>query len=241
MSAKGWIRSFTPPILWESLRQLRDGGGRHPVAWEYVPDGWAYARNHPEVRGWNVEEVLNVYRAKWPRFVSLTQDTGSLGFAHESDLRSRDDVFSHNVVMSFAYALALASRSSDTLSMLDWGGGIGHYYLLAKAVLHGVAIDYHCKDMPLFAEYGAQLLPEQHFYSTDACLGRAYDLVMAGTSVHYAEDWQGLFSRLARATRRYLYIANIPTIAGSRFLRFCPAALRLRLQHGIPRLVSQSR
>ena len=212
MSVNERLKLFIPPILFSLRKELRGIRRKSPPAWEYTPEGWAYARRHPEVRGWNVEEVLDVYKAKWPTFVSLTQDTGPLGFVHESDLNTRTDIPSHNVVMSFAYNLALASHSLDTVTMLDWGGGIGHYYLLAKALLPDVDIEYHCKDLPLLAEYGAKLFPEQHFYSDESCLERSYDLVMANTSIHYAEDWQGLLSRLARAAKRYLYIANIPTV-----------------------------
>jgi putative methyltransferase (TIGR04325 family) len=185
---------------------------RASVEWDYIPEGWAYADSHPEVKGWNVLDVLEVYKRKWPKFVAMVQETGPLGVAHESDLTTNEDIKNHNTIITFAYVLALAAHKRDALSMLDWGGGIGHYCLLAQTLLRDVKIDYHCKDVPLLAEYGRQLFPEQHFYADESCLECTYDFVMASTSMHYSEEWQTLLQRLTGATRDYLYIANLPIV-----------------------------
>jgi putative methyltransferase (TIGR04325 family) len=207
MNAKKFIKLLTPPVLIELMRWFRSGGS---VEWAYIPEGWTYAETHPEVKGWNVPEVLEVYQRKWPRFVTMARGTGPLGLSHESDLTSNANIYSHNTIMTFAYALALAAHRLDTLSMLDWGGGIGHYYLLAQSLLPNVQIDYYCKDVPILAEYGAQLFPEQHFYTDESCLKRTYHFVVASVSMHYTEDWQGLLASLAQATQRYLYVAHLP-------------------------------
>lgn len=201
---------MVPPLLLRIARCFRRG--ESAITYEYIPEGWPYAERHPEVKGWNVWDVLEVQRGKWPRFASLLEGTSPLGIAHESDLSFNEDIGSHNVIMAFAYAITLAAHRLDTLSMLDWGGGIGHYYLLARAVLPDVEIDYHCRDVPLLADYGAQLLPGQHFYADESCLGRQYDFVMASTSLHYSEDWQRVLAGLAGATRGYLYITRLPTV-----------------------------
>lgn len=180
--------------------------------WEYIPEGWAYAKTHREIRGWNVPDIVEVYKRKWPRFVSLTAGSGPLGIAHESDLKTDIDINGHNTIMSFAYSVSLAAHKLDLLTMLDWGGGIGHYYLLAQAVLPEVKIEYHCKDMPLLSQYGAKLFPDQHFYTDESCLEHTYDFVMASTSLHYTEDWQRILSGLSKTTKRYLYIAHLPIV-----------------------------
>ena len=216
---KATLRDLTPPILWRAVRKLRavlvgeDHSEPKAREWEYIPEGWSYARTHPEVKGWNVQDVLETYKQKWPRFVTMVQGTGPLGVAHESDLATNADIHSHNTMMAFAYALALAARHKDALSMLDWGGGIGHYYLLAQALLPDVRIEYHCKDVPLLAEYGARLFPDQRFYADESCLERTYDFVLASASLHYSEDWRRVLAGLARATGGYLYITRLPTVA----------------------------
>jgi putative methyltransferase (TIGR04325 family) len=211
--SKEFIKLITPPLLVKLLQRLRDGARTASgVEWEYIPEGWKYAETHPAVKGWNVQDILETYKRKWPKFVNVARGTAPLGIAHESELASQTDMISHNTIMSFAYVVALAAHRAEKLSMLDWGGGMGHYCVLTQSLLPGVEIDYHCKDVPMLAEYGAQLLPDQHFYTDEACLGQKYDLVMASTSLHYTQDWQRLLAGLAAAARRYLYIANLPVV-----------------------------
>jgi putative methyltransferase (TIGR04325 family) len=211
---KGACRLLCPPLLWRAasaLRRLsRAGPVTVPPEWQAVPEGWDYARTHPEVKGWNVGAIAEVYARKWPAFEALTAGTGPLGVAHESDLTTRTDWAAHNTVMVFAYALALACRGRNRVSMLDWGGGIGHYCRLARALAPGVEIEYHCRDVPLLAAQGARLFPDQHFHGDDACFDRTYDFVLASTSLHYSRDWRDTVRRLARATAGRLLVTRLP-------------------------------
>lgn len=211
MPLKNMIKLITPPVLINMIKRLQDRYGSR-IEWEYIPGGWDYARRHPEIKGWNVPDVLEAYKKKWPKFAAMVQGTGPLGISHESFLSTGEDIYSHNEIITFAYVLTLATRHKDRFSMLDWGGGIGHYYLLSQSLLPGLEIDYHCKDVPVLCEYGIKLFPQQHFHTDDSCFKRAYDLVLASTSMHYTEDWQGLLRRLAGTTKGYLYIANLPSV-----------------------------
>lgn len=209
---KNIIKDWIPPFIWKSLSKRYHHRNIGFTEWEYIPDGWTYAQTHPEVKGWNIQDILETYQQKWPQFVQIVQGTESLGVAHESALTKNEDIYSHNTIMAFAYALTLACRHKDRLSMLDWGGGIGHYLLLAQGLLPGVEIEYHCKDVPVLVEHGATLFPNAHFYTDRVCLERPYDFVMASASIHYSEDWQKLLQQLANVTSSYLYIANLPTV-----------------------------
>lgn len=210
---KHFLQELTPPILLRAAYKLLNRiAPQKPIEWEYIPEGWAYAKTHHEVKGWNVQDILDKYKKKWPHFIEKAKGINSLGFVHESNLTTNSNIHDHNTIMTFAYALALAAQNLKTLSLLDWGGGIGHYALLSKALLPDIPIDYHCKDVPKLANYGAKLFPQYHFYTDDSCFARSYDFVMASTSIHYIENWQALFASLARVTSRYLYIANLPTV-----------------------------
>ena len=206
-----WIRDWIPPALLRLLRRLRHGR-KAIVEWEALPEGWAYAESHAEVKGWNRPEIVDVYREKWSQFVELVSGTGPLGIAHESTVVQNKDLASHNAMMAFAYVLAQAAHGKESLSLLDWGGGIGHYCLIAQATLPQVDIDYHCKDVPLLADYGTGLLPEQSFYSDESCLDRGYDLVMASASMHYTEEWRQLLRRFVGACQGYVYITSLPIV-----------------------------
>lgn len=200
-------RRFVPPIFIDWFRSLfpRETG------WRYLPDGWQVG-DEVQADGWSAETVLETYREKWPLFVRAVSGPGPLGVAHESSCERRDDMLSHNVVMSFGYVLGLAAQSKPRMSLLDWGGGTGHYYLFAQALFPSLELDYHCKDVASLARFGTALFPEAHFYDTSECLQRSYDLVMASASLLYARDWRALITELAGATGRYLYIANTPMV-----------------------------
>ena len=212
---------LTPPLLASMLQRARSclsrsGNGKPGTSeWEVIPEGWSYAKGHPSVSGWNAPSVLETQLRKWPRFVAMAEGSGPLGFAHESDLSDRHDLASHNAVMSFAYAVSLAAHMRTRISFLDWGGGLGHFFILARRLLPNVQIEYHCKDVPLLADQGARFLPDQHFTSDDGCLDRKYDFVMASTSLHYVEDWRALLARLRAATGDILYVTGLPVVARS--------------------------
>ena len=99
------------------------------------------------------------------------------------------------------------------MSVLDWGGGMGHYALIAHAVLPEVAIDYTVMDLPALCAAGRAVLPEVTFETdAEACLGRRYDLVLASGSLQYAEEWRSLLRRLATASSAWVYLTRLPLV-----------------------------
>ena len=153
--------------------------------WEYVPEGWAR-----QVKGWDAPAVEASYRRRWPEFLAAVRGTGTLGIAHEvpegRPVVTHDPGW-HNVVLTFGYVLARAARG-ERVSVLDWGGGPGHYYALGRALLPELRIDYHSRDLPRLAALGRELLPEATFHDDDSCLEQTYDLVVASDSLQYAPE-----------------------------------------------------
>src|SRR5205814_1473746 len=87
-----------------------------------------------------------------------------LGLNHEApvaEIERAADLSAHNLLVSFGYVLALTARDRDGISVLDWGGGIGHYYALGRALLRGVEIEYTSRDLPLLSARGRELLPRR--------------------------------------------------------------------------------
>jgi putative methyltransferase (TIGR04325 family) len=179
-----------------------------PPHWEYVPEGFAR-----EAKGWNVGAISDAYREKWPSYLAAIEGTNPLGVNHEVPSGQSvgfEDHGAHNMLVSYAYVLALAARRRDRISLLDWGGGVGHYLALSRALVPGVEIDYHCRDVPVLAEHGRELFPEASFYDDDSCLQRSYDLVLASASLQYAPDWKATLAALAGATDGLLYVTRAP-------------------------------
>jgi putative methyltransferase (TIGR04325 family) len=184
-----------------------------PPHWEYVPEGFAR-----QAKGWNVEAISDAYREKWPSYLAAIEGTKPLGVNHEVPCGQSvgfEDHGAHNMLVSYAYVLALAARRRDRISLLDWGGGVGHYLALSRALVPGVEIDYHCRDVPVLVQHGRELFPEATFYDDDSCLERSYDLVLASASLQYAPDWKATLAALAGATDGLLYVTRAPVAVRS--------------------------
>jgi putative methyltransferase (TIGR04325 family) len=176
--------------------------------WEYVPEGFTR-----QAKGWNVQAISDAYREKWPSYLAAIEGTKPLGVNHEVPSGQSvgfEDHGAHNMLVSYAYVLALAARTRDRISLLDWGGGVGHYLALSRALVPDVEIDYHCRDVPVLAQHGRELFPDASFYDDDSCLQRRYDLVLASASLQYAPDWKATLAGLTGATDGLLYVARAP-------------------------------
>jgi putative methyltransferase (TIGR04325 family) len=178
---------------------------QEPPEWEYVPEGWARG-----AKGWDVEAVARAYREKWPAYLAAIEAPNPLGVHHETAEVTTGDVGAHNMLVAFAYVVRLAAHDRRRVSVLDWGGGLGHYWALAHSVVPGVELEYHVKETPAVCAQGRQAVPEVDFHDDESCLERRYDLVVASSSVQYAQDWRSLFDRLAGAAESYLYVARVP-------------------------------
>ncbi len=179
--------------------------------WQYLPEGWS--TSDPRVTGWNVESIVETQRAKWPEVLRLMSDTGPLPvhlWAHDL---SRPGAAASTVLMAFGYVLGLTAWKKHRVSLLDWGGGVGHYNLVSQALFPQLEIEYHCKDVPLLCKAGRELQPSASFHEDDeSCFARDYDLVLASGSLEYFEDWKNVTRRLAGASRRHVYIARLPIV-----------------------------
>ncbi|HAA29503.1 MAG TPA: hypothetical protein DCE56_19665 [Cyanobacteria bacterium UBA8553] len=215
INVKSIIRDLTPPLIWRSLsklRSLKTAQEQTYIEWEYMPEGWQAAKTDPNIKGWNVDSVLEAYKANWPTFLQTLEGTLPFGISPEYGAENRTNLIFHNLMMTYAYALSLATRHKSSISMLDWGGAIGHYYLLTQKLVPDLEIDYHCKDVPVLAEYGNSLFPEAHFYKDETCLDRQYDFVLVSGSFQYSQDWASALKDLARATGEYIFVTRLPII-----------------------------
>jgi putative methyltransferase (TIGR04325 family) len=185
--------------------------------WEYVPEGFARARvsGQQAAIGWRADDVARAYREKWPRFLAAIEGSGPLGVGHEVVSEApigRHDVIAQNTVLAFAFALARATNGSGSLSVLDRGGALGHYYVLAKRLFPELKLDYHCWELPAVCEQGREVLPDVSFHHTNDCLGRSYDLVLASGSLQYTEGWQDLMRQLAAASAQWMFLTRVPIV-----------------------------
>jgi putative methyltransferase (TIGR04325 family) len=210
--AKKTVKSVTPPIIYHLAKRIYDQRPGRFIEWQYMPEGWHKIQTDFSIKGWNVESVLEAYKSKWPDFIKGLEGSHPFGLSPESIHPEAVNLTIHNLMMSYAYCLALASRSKASISMLDWGGGIGHYYFISKALFPELEIDYSCKDVPILAEYGQAVIPNGHFYVDESLIERSFDFVLASGSIHYSEDWKSVLSVLRRLTGGYLLVTRLPIV-----------------------------
>lgn len=204
------LKEWIPPAVLSRVRRMRQAG--QPVPFEYCPEGWA-RRSDPRVKGWDEESVAETQKRLWPGFLHAVQGTGPLGVNHTDFVPDRLNLLAHNNIMSFAYALALAAHGKDRVSLLDWGGGVGHYGVFSQALLPGIRVDYFCKEVPALCAAGREVFPEATFFENDeACFARKYDLVLCSGAIQYAEQWRETVRLLASATGGYFYLARVPIV-----------------------------
>jgi putative methyltransferase (TIGR04325 family) len=218
MNARTLLKQSIPPIFVPFLRNIYNWTQEKLTGtsneMKYVKDGWSYLEKHPEVRGYNVADWIETCKKSLLAYKEISGRTDPL-VPFGQDLTSDDAMIDHNRMMLLGYSMMLASRGSDCVSILDWGGALGHLYYIARAMLpEGTRIDFHCKDVPLVAEYGSRYVGDISFCADESCLARSYDLVMAHASLYYSEDWQEVFSGLAKSSHGYLLLTRIPFVTG---------------------------
>jgi putative methyltransferase (TIGR04325 family) len=143
--------------------------------------------------------------------VDTISDTRPLAIISESS--DKFDLTGHNMLMTFLYVLSRAARGKERLSVLDWGGALGHFGLVARRLLPEVPIDYLVKDHPRTCQLGGKLNPTILFTSDDdGCLARSYDVVVANSSLQYIHYWKPLVARLSQSANPWLLINAVPVV-----------------------------
>lgn len=205
------IKSLLPPIL---LKFITNNLGYFNLApWEYVKEGFDYPINS---QGWNLEQIAELQFQKWPEYSKRIFSTGGFGINHESEMALGNAPFFHNLLVSFAYVITLSANKKKNVNFLDWGGGIGHYGLLANEILKplDLHLNYYCYDFEVFGKVGQKLNLGYNFFSnTDQYLNVEFDLIMASSSIWYEKNWKDGVDHLCKYQTQYLYITRMIFIA----------------------------
>ena len=203
MTFKQLVKSVLPPFLlsvWHSLRRTFDNS---VDCLTYAPKGWAtrLPTNSRSQKHWD-RFIAQERRECKDLIARLQNDQAVLTLDRREHLN----------YLPFGYVLALAARQKQTLKILDYGGNLGNYYWVGKALLPGVHLEYHSKELPAVAEEGRKLSPPVIWHTSDDCLDQHYDVVMFSASLQYIPDWPDLLRRAAAAARTYLFLSEIATV-----------------------------
>jgi putative methyltransferase (TIGR04325 family) len=164
--------------------------------------------------GWAHPSIVETQRSKWDAFLASVERPKPIGVSHEATPGAAPDVSPHNAVMTFGYVLGRALAGRAALSVLDWGGGLGHYALYARALYPDVDFDYVVKDLDSLCTAGRALLPEVKFVADESkALARSYDLVFASSSLHYTREFYQLLDRICASATRHLMVTRLPVVS----------------------------
>ena len=181
--------------------------------WQLVKGGWPDSFLNTDQSRWNSTEVRATHRARWNEFCSRIEGVGPVGVPYEFTVARDDDLSSHNNFMSFLVVLSRVAARRNELSVLDWGGSLGHYSRVIQSFLPHLAVDYTVCEVEALAREGSIVNSAVHFVTDATALTSRYDLVVASSSLHYEREWKERLKALVRLSRGYLYLARIPLIA----------------------------
>ena len=120
------------------------------------------------------------------------------------------------MLVSFAYVLARAAHGRDRVSVLDWGGGLGHYAVLARAVLPEVELDWHCREVTSVARRARRSTRRSRSTTTTPASIARTTSSLASSSLQYEPDWETLLRRLAGATSGFRSSPGSPSRSSRR-------------------------
>jgi putative methyltransferase (TIGR04325 family) len=207
--------AITPPALLKVARAVKRWGAPPQKApWEIVPGGWSAVRRDAQMRGWNVRSAVDAsaFRAQSQAIANLPLRL-PFGLTPSTANAPAPSLEFHNTAESFVHAFLSSTRTLRRATVLDWGGGLGHYSEICRAVAPDLELDYHCAELPEFVQRGRELFPRVTFHDDDSWRSRTYDFVFSSSSLQYVEAWQDQLRTLAETSRgARLFITRIPFV-----------------------------
>lgn len=204
--ARKLIHALLPPVLGQFASWFR------VPEWEFVADEWPL--DDLRSSGWDNPTVVDVMRKNWNAYRQTVGGNGPLALLPWST--NALSFFAHNHIMIYGFVLARVAHEKRKVSVLDWGGALGHYALIGEALLPNISLDYTVQERPALCAAGRQLLPEVSFVSSDEILPRRYDLVMAAGSIQYEKDWRSVTRSLANASEHWVFVSQVPITQSAR-------------------------
>ncbi len=202
-------------IDWLKLIRDRD---KKPLL-EYTSQGWQTRLAISTDSGWNSEQVVSTEQSKWQIFCDNLHAPKPLGFHHENtDITVTDNLLFHNLNMIYAHVLSCVTSGKSEVTILDWGGALGHYYQMGRTLFPNITFDFHCKEVPKMVELGKIINPHIHWYDDETCLQNTYDLVMINSSLQYIPDWITTIQKIMPSVKHYLFLSRLPVVEGKAFV-----------------------
>ena len=201
---KSALKRCTPAPLWAGLRALRQRFGVP----EWRVDAQGFERPDAAAEAWD-RPALAKKLAERIREYDRRLQAGDGMALNPDDPSGGPDPAALSLAQDYATVFTRAAEGKARLRLLDWGGGPGAAYALAKHCLPQVQLSYTCQELETVCDAGRELFPEARFlHEAGRCFEERYDLVIAGSSLWYAHDWRALAGQMAASAEPWLFIAK---------------------------------
>lgn len=185
------LKQITPPLLWEMARRMTTTSP--PICATY-------------------EEAAGHCRQSSYEDDALVQSVVEKNLVFRKQIRN-NPVFDLTAMRTFI-ALGL-SRTSDELKVIDFGGGAGYHYEIARAALgKSSAIRWNVVETSTMAKAARGLEePGLKFFDSieeAGCDLGSVDLVLASSSLQYCPDPELFLQRLINVGSSHLFITRTP-------------------------------
>jgi len=213
-----FLKRFLPPIVVDVLRRRSlSSGAKFRYTWEgiyphlrAVPVGADTAfgqKNAPADADDSVKAIKTTYEndsqvGKFRKWVELALQQIREGETPASPW--------HEVL---ALVVATASRTSNRIRVLDYGGGCGLGFVQVLATLRGTAvIEYHVVELARMAAAGREVFaaePRIQFHTSLDSAPNSVDIVYMSSVLPYIEDYTGLLHQLAARNPQYIVLTQL--------------------------------
>ncbi len=205
---KNLVRDLVPPAAIRLANSILDI--MRPSSYEFIGYSWPHGM---PLKGWHSVKVQENRQQIWDTFLSSMEGNGFLGLSENALLSPRYvNIDLQNLYLSFGFILGLACQKKQSVTVLDWGGGAGNYYVISRKLFPKIIFNYHCADLPPACVTGRKLLPEVIFHDTETWMEMHFDLVFSSGSLQYLEDWRPTVAALIDSSNQYLYITRMPFV-----------------------------
>lgn len=108
---------------------------------------------------------------------------------------------------------SLSMQKGRVLRILDFGGGMASSYSLVMGTVPGSrAIEFHVVESRSICECGRAKLGSRtnlFFHTEMPSQGLDFDIVHAGRSMQYVDDWRGLLGSFAESNPKHILLAGL--------------------------------
>jgi putative methyltransferase (TIGR04325 family) len=111
-------------------------------------------------------------------------------------------------------AMAMGNKidSDSTLTILDFGGGLGIGYMVLKESMSNniKSVDYAIIEVPEVCSVGKTLFKKNEIKYQDSILPfQEFDIIYASSVIQYIEDWQALLIKFSDLKPQFILLSDV--------------------------------